>query len=97
MATHQMTLITVMKLADVGIARVARILERPDRTIYSWLAAEGATRRNIPYCEIERLCFIIDPTGERPDLIGWVVVAARARWEGSFKKDPVPNRAKWRE
>lgn len=81
------TLNMVMDLAGIGPARVSRILIRPLRTVYAW-RGEGSAHRNVPPGEIERLCLILDPSGERPDLIGWISLAARSRAESSKK----PNR-----
>lgn len=77
------TLRKVMDLMDFGTREVARLLERPQRTIQCWLAADGPGKRNLHPGEVERLCMMIDPAGERPDVIGWIVLAARARYENS--------------
>lgn len=76
------TLNMVMDMADMGTTRVSKILNRPVRTVQAW-RDEGMARRNVPAGEIERLCLIIDPAGERPDLIGWIALAARGRLESS--------------
>ena len=74
------TLLKIMDSEGLGTAQVARMLERPMRTVQSWVTPDGE-RRNVPYGEIERLCFILDPTGERGGLVGWIVVAATGRRE----------------
>jgi hypothetical protein len=88
-------LIAVMQLAEINSGRLGRILERPSRTVQSWLSRDGDSHRNIPKGEIERLCFIIDPSGTRPDLIGWIVVAARGRWNLSYRENARPLSGSW--
>ncbi len=80
-------LVQVLKLAGITPSRAARILEKNRRTMTSWLTKDKASGRKVPPGEIERLCMIIDPQGEREDLIGWIVVAAHARWESSHRAD----------
>ncbi len=74
----------VREVAGLTTAQVGRILERPIRTLESW-KSNKRSRRKMPPGEIERLCMLIDPLGERHDIIGWVVIAARGRYERSVK------------
>lgn len=69
---------TIKEITGLGPAMIARILDRPERTIISW-CTEGEGNRKMPAGEVERLCMLLDPKGERQDVIGWVVVAAHAR------------------
>lgn len=73
---------TIKEITGLGPAKLSRLLGRPERTIISW-CTEGPGRRKMPAGEVERLCLLLDPAGERQDIIGWVVIAARARVGGA--------------
>lgn len=77
---------TIKEITGFTTTRLARILDRPVRTVTSW-RLDGKSRREMPAGEVERLCLLLDPQGKREDIIGWVVVAARARAARSVKTE----------
>jgi hypothetical protein len=70
----------VMDLEGLSNGAVARIMGLAPRRVKAWRCPDGlVSSRNIPLGELERLCMLLDPLGERADIVGWTVVRARAR------------------
>ena len=72
-------LLAVQRQSRFTVPEIAKTLGRPSRTVYSWFAMTKYGR-NVPDGEVERLCLLLDPEGKRQDIIGWIVIAARARY-----------------
>lgn len=87
---------TIITITGLPTAQLARLLDRPIRTIDSW-KTNTPSQRGMPGGEVERLCLLLDPKGERQDIIGWIVLAARSRSERSIKTAAAWEREKAKE